>query len=167
MRNRSLQAAAGIMFVAALTALLGCGRMPGRSAAVLQKDEITRNSDADPGEAMETVEQMPVFGRRGGLNEFRRYVMENMNYPLKALEHGVMGDVVVEFVIGEDGWIDEARAIESASPLFSEEVLRVMMHAPRWTPGKVDGEPVRVRFYMTVVFSHRDLPITNYDGWLY
>lgn len=60
--------------------------------------------------------------------------------------------MVVQFVIGKDGRIMNARVIKSVHPSLDKEALRVVNSMPRWTPGKQKGKPVSVTYTVPLMF---------------
>ncbi len=98
------------------------------------------------------VEDMPQF-KGGGINAFRKYVQENINYPTVAAENGIEGTVFVKFVVDTDGGISNVTVMRGVDPALNEEAMRVIRNAPEWEPGQQRGEPVRVQFTIPIVFK--------------
>lgn len=82
----------------------------------------------------------------GGPAALMRFMAQNLRYPARAQEQGVQGRVMVEFIVEADGSLTNARVVRSVSPDLDREALRLVSIMPRWTPGKKDGYPVRVRY---------------------
>lgn len=106
------------------------------------------NNDAPVNVAM--VELKPVFP--GGESEMYRWIAENLNYPVEAIENGVSGRVVVDFKINKDGTISNARVVRSRHPALDREAIRLVNSMPRWTPGRNNGEPVNVTYILPITF---------------
>ena len=102
-------------------------------------------------DAVDIPEEMPEFP--GGINEMMKFVQENMKYPEDATKEGKQGRVIVRFVIDKDGTISDATVMRSVYPSIDAEALRVVNAMPKWTPGKVKGAPVRVKYTLPLVFS--------------
>ena len=98
----------------------------------------------------DVVEQMPSFP--GGISGLRTYLNQNTRYPAVAQENCVQGRVVVSFVVEKDGHISDVTVLRSVDPSLDKEAIRVVRNMPRWTPGKQEGEPVRVRYNVPVSF---------------
>lgn len=109
---------------------------------------------AEPEEVFISVDEMPKF-MNGDLSTFQGWVMQNMRYPAEALESNIQGIVVVQFIVGSDGYIrtDDIEILQSPSELLHNEVLRVMSLSPRWTPGVQRGNNVAVTFALPISFS--------------
>jgi len=89
----------------------------------------------------------------GDVNEFRKWVVENITYPVTAVEVGIFGKVIVEFCINSKGEVVDIKILRKLDPLVDEETLRVISSSPVWTPAKQGGRPVKQRFIIPVVFK--------------
>ncbi len=96
------------------------------------------------------VEQMPSFV--GGLVARNRFVASNLQYPTTARANGIQGRVITTFVVEKDGTISNAKVVHSVESSIDQEALRIVKSMPKWTPGKQNGKPVRVKYTMPVVF---------------
>ena len=103
-----------------------------------------------------TVEEMPKF-RGGGLPEFRNWVQQNVKYPQIALENGIQGNVVVQFVVGPDGKMTNYRVLQSPDKTLSDATIATLEEANKlkkgWKPGKQRGKAVKVSFTLPVKFA--------------
>lgn len=98
----------------------------------------------------DAVEQMPEFP--GGRDQLNKYYESNLRYPEVAIENGIQGRVIVQFIVNTDGSISDATVIRSVDPACDEEALRVINSMPHWTPGQTNGKNVRVRYTLPVTF---------------
>ena len=99
----------------------------------------------------DVVEVMPQFP--GGQIAMLKYIMENIKYPKQIMEEGIQGRVAVRFIVEKDGSISDVKPILSVHPLLNKEAVRVVKSMPKWSPGKHNGKPVRVRFNLPVMFK--------------
>ena len=97
------------------------------------------------------VEMMPQYP--GGLAAMLKYIRENIKYPEQAMKERIQGRVTVSFIIEKDGSISDVKAVRSVHPLLDKEAVRVVESMPKWSPGKHNGKPVRVRFNLPVMFK--------------
>lgn len=97
------------------------------------------------------VEVMPQYP--GGQIAMLKYFMENIKYPEQAMKKGIQGRVAVSFIVEKDGSISDVKPVLSVHPLLNKEAVRVVKSMPKWTPGKQNGKPVRVRFNLPVMFK--------------
>lgn len=105
----------------------------------------------EQGEVFQVVEEMPMFP--GGMEELMKYLQKEIKYPQEAIDKGIGGKVIVQFVVNTDGSICNDSVVKSVDPILDAEAIRVVRSMPNWTPGKQRGEPVRVRFTMPVAFG--------------
>lgn len=97
------------------------------------------------------AETMPSF-MGGGLEAFRKWVLENVKFPQIALENDIHGKVTLSFVIEKDGRLTNIEVLQTPDRSLSEEAVRVLTSSPRWTPGKQRNRSVRVRYTLPVEF---------------
>lgn len=97
------------------------------------------------------VEDMPSF-RDGGEMAFHRWVMEHLHYPEIAAENGISGTVILTFVIGYSGDVEDVRILRSIDPALDDEAVRVVSSSPKWTPGRQRGNPARVQYTIPIRF---------------
>ena len=121
-------------------------RLQAELAAELQKEAEAE----DPNKIYDNAEVMPEYP--GGQVALMRYIAQNVKYPTVAQENGTQGIVVVQFVVDADGSVTNAHVITSVDPYLDEEALRVIKSMPRWTPGKLNGKPVRVTYTTPIKF---------------
>ena len=107
-------------------------------------------------------DQLPEFP--GGIQSMMKFLSTNIKYPVEAQKKGISGRVIVQFVIMEDGTLDQAKVIRGVDPLLDEEALRVVKSMPKWKPGMDRGEAVKVRFTAPIMFnlSKKDTPRPNF-----
>ena len=98
----------------------------------------------------DVVEEMPSFP--GGNGALMSYLNSNTKYPVVAQENGVQGRVIISFVVERDGSISDVKVARSVDPSLDREAQRVVKSMPRWTPGKQNGQTVRVKYTVPVVF---------------
>jgi len=99
------------------------------------------------------VDEYPLFNGLSAEEGFREYIQKNLIYPANAIENGITGHVFVEFIVEKNGSVKHTKAISNASRMLQVEALRVVKSSPKWTPGKLDGEPVRMRYTIPIDFN--------------
>lgn len=90
------------------------------------------------------AEIMPKFP--GGDNALLAFLNRNTKYPDREKEMDIEGQVIVKFVVNEDGRVSSPVIIRSDSPGFSKEAIRVVGELPRFEPGMQQGKAVKVNF---------------------
>ena len=99
------------------------------------------------------IEQKPLFNGDSA-NGFALWLSENLVYPQAERQAGTEGRVILAFTIGTDGRLGDIDILRSAgSKALDDAAVAAVSKSPAWTPGKVGGEPVAVRFSMPIVFQ--------------
>ena len=98
----------------------------------------------------DVVEQMPSFP--GGPAALMQYISNNTRYPAVAKENGIQGRVTVQFIVEKDGSISDVITMKSVDPSLDREAMRIVKGMPKWIPGRSNGSPVRVKYFVPVVF---------------
>lgn len=117
----------------------------GAEQDVNDKQKSSNTSQESQEKVYDVVEEMPSFP--GGQLALMQYL-----YPFEAQENGVQGRVIINFVVEDDGSISHVKVAKSADPALDREAMRVVETMPKWIPGKQNGECVRVRYSVPVVF---------------
>ena len=89
----------------------------------------------------------------GGDEALYAYLRSHLVYPRTAIEAGIEGTVVVEFVVERDGSLSNVVVKRKVAPSLDEEAVRVVKSLPAWTPGKQKGKAVRSIFRIPIVFT--------------
>jgi len=97
-----------------------------------------------------SVQEQPEFP--GGVEAMYKYLGKNIKYPTMEQEAGISGKVYVEFVVSQTGAITEVTLKRGVSKGLDNEALRVVKAMPAWSPGKMNGKPVKVRYILPVNF---------------
>ena len=85
-----------------------------------------------------------------GWKYFRSWVAQEFKIPAIAAENGIQGKVVVQFVIEKDGRLSSIEFLQSPDRVYEDEVRRVLMKSPKWTPGRQRDAVVRVRYILPI-----------------
>jgi len=141
-------------------------------------EEIT--AKAPEMQVFNVVEEMPTFNGEEAI-EFRRYIAQNLIYPPEAVEAGATGKIFIKFIIDKEGKVvipdaetmaeiegkpldevvvasyrkvndDAEEPEEKYIQMLKDEVKRVVLSSPAWTPGKQRGKAVNVIFTFPVNF---------------
>lgn len=138
-------------------------------------------AEAPEMEVFMVVEDMPTFNGGDAASEFRKYIAQNLKYPPEAAEAGATGRIIITFIVDKEGKVlvpdEETLAKIEGKPLgevvvaayrkvsedaeepeekyiqmFKDEVKRVVLSSPDWTPGKQRGTAVNIMFTFPVNF---------------
>ena len=128
---------------------------------VKHQKEIYNEQISQP-DVFDKVDEAPQFP--GGMAGMMQYLSSNIRYPEDAREAGTQGRVIVSFIVEKDGSISNAKVAKSTYSSLDEEALRVVSAMPKWTPGKQNGEAVRVKYSVPVSFRLGNKETSNIKG---
>jgi len=100
------------------------------------------------------VEEMPKL--IGGM----KAIQSKIEYPTLARRAGIEGKVTVQFIVNENGDVENAKVVRGIGGGADEEALRVVKDA-KFEPGVQRGQKVRVRYAMSINFRLED---ANYSA---
>ncbi|GAB2588370.1 energy transducer TonB [Spirosoma areae] len=127
--------------------LTGLLRLP----ALAQTDSVSTTSREQ--EVFTVVEQPPQFP--GGMQNLGEYLRKNLRYPEAARQAKVEGRVFVNFLVSNQGKIQDVHVLKRVGFGMDEEALRLMQAMPNWIPGRQSGRAVNVRYNLPINFSLR------------
>ena len=93
-------------------------------------------------------EKMPVPSA-----DIRGFLAQNIVYPDSARKNKIHGKVTIQFAVNEDGTLGEFKAKRSLGYGCEEEAIRVLKTMPPWTPGLLNGTPVKVYYTQSINFE--------------
>jgi len=114
-------------------------------------DKAAQEQEALP---FQLIEVKPRFNG-GDAAEFSKWVNSQLVYPEKAKQAGIQGRVAIQFTVGADGAVRDAKVLRGVSEDLDAEAVRVVSSSPRWEPGMQDGKAVPVSFTFPVVYRLR------------
>lgn len=86
-------------------------------------------------------------------NAFRKYIIDNIRFPIDAQENGLSGKVQVQFVVDLDGSLSQIKILRGVNPSIDREVLRVVQSSPKWEPAIQSGRYVRAMYGIIIAFE--------------
>ena len=107
--------------------------------------EFSADSNGPAEDFFVVVEEMPEL--IGGLQQLH----EEMTYPEIARRAGIEGRVHVQFIINEEGNVENPQVVRGIGGGADEEALRVVRQA-KFKPGYQRGRPVRVQYALPIFF---------------
>ncbi|NQV53422.1 MAG: energy transducer TonB [Flavobacteriales bacterium] len=121
------------------------------------EDEIIEFVDipdevAEEPQIFNIVEENPEFP--GGERALFEFLGKNTKFPAIAKDAGIQGIVYVQFVVMEDGSIndDMITILRGVHPALDTEAIRVVKSMPDWKPGRQRGKAVRVYYKLPFRF---------------
>lgn len=107
------------------------------------------NEEETEREIFVAVEEQPEL--IGGMDALH----EAVEYPKMARKGGIEGRVIVQFVVDEEGNVQDPRVIQGVHTLLDEAAIEAV-EAQKFKPGKQRGKPVKVRMSLPVTFRLED-----------
>ena len=98
------------------------------------------------------MDEKPKFNGGDG-NEFAKWVLTQMNYPVEAIAGRIQGRVILEFVIGKDGKVKNVQVLKGVHELLDSVSVMIVSSSPDWVPGKHKGEIVEVKYTFPIDFA--------------
>ncbi len=145
------------------------------TVSLLDVNQVLAQDD----QVYDKADVMPEFP--GGMQEVRLFLAQHLIYPEIAKEQKVSGKIYVQFIVNEDGSVEDVTVlrtdiddiIEGEKTMISystpeelktspkkegitalkEEAIRVVNSLPEFTPGLIEGKPVKVRFTFPINFA--------------
>ncbi len=90
---------------------------------------------------------------KNNTNHISIFIAKNIRYPLYAQEKKIQGTVLGQFVIDENGDIQDITIKKSAHQLLDLEAMRVMRRFPKFIPAKIDGNKIEVQVEVPISFK--------------
>ncbi|MBQ2842816.1 MAG: energy transducer TonB [Alistipes sp.] len=105
----------------------------------------------------------PTF-KGGDLNRFRAWIVNRMHLTPDQLVNDTLR---VSFVVGKAGKLEDITLIRGVEPYIDKHVMGILKYSPKWKPGIKDGQPVRVKYTLPIVFrkSGGDSPSSQTTGY--
>ena len=101
------------------------------------------------------VDEAPQFFKGDASTFLNEWVYTYLRYPDIPLSQGIQGTVTVEFVVEKDGRVTNVRAVRGDDQYLEDEAVRVVSASPKWKPGVLGGQKVRVKYSVPVEFRLR------------
>ena len=95
-----------------------------------------------------TAEIPPQFP--GGRAELMRFIIQNFRFPESYTDLSPAGMIVCQFIVEKDGTITQVEVIRGQSQQLNAQVIKLIESMPKWTPGRQDGRPVRMRYTLPI-----------------
>ncbi len=88
----------------------------------------------------------------GGQVELMKFIAKNIRYPHDAMKDSIEGNVVVRFIVGNDGKVSSPEIVRGVCPSIDAEALRVVSSLPALKPARMKGKPVELWYNLPIAF---------------
>jgi protein TonB len=90
----------------------------------------------------------------GGPAAWLRFMNKNLRYPDDAMSNGIVGTVMVQFIVDKEGNVSDVQAISGPEQGgLREEAIRVIKKSGKWTPALQNGRYVKAYRRQPVTFQ--------------
>ncbi|HEY0261870.1 MAG TPA: energy transducer TonB, partial [Chitinophagales bacterium] len=96
------------------------------------------------------AEVMPEF--IGGESAMMSFIKNRLEFPVVERENGISGNVIVSFVVNEDGSVSDIKTLKATTKNFQRASEDVVAQFPKFKPGKQGDKPVKVRMTIPIKF---------------
>ena len=106
-----------------------------------------------------TPDTLPIF-MNTSTEAFQRWLFENLRYPEQLRDKNIAAHYAVKFKVDSAGYVAimEIEYIKgTAHKSFEDEIMRVLLSSPRWTPGMKNGKAASCRLSLPVIFGSMDI----------
>jgi periplasmic protein TonB len=100
------------------------------------------------------ITEYPAFP--GGDEAMVKYLQSVIKFPNSAILANKQGKVFLEILIEQDGTISDVKIVRGMGYGLDQEAERAVRTMPKWTPGKYNGNAVRVKMNIPIAFTLAD-----------
>lgn len=81
-----------------------------------------------------------------------KWVYVYLKYPQEAIDQGIQGRVLVDFIVDEKGNVTDVQVLRGSHPLLDEAAVKVVEASPTWRPARMKGSKVRSEISVNIEF---------------
>lgn len=107
-------------------------------------------SHAQDNKVFTTPDKQPMYP--GGKDVMANFIKTNLKYPAQADSNKFAGTVTVSFIVEKTGGLTNIEILKGIGGGCDEEAMRIIRKMPKWYPGSVAGNPVRVLYKLNIKF---------------
>jgi len=139
-----------IILIAGLFALLFSANVSiGQISDVNQHSEsLDKNSTLS---TLKIADQLPAFAE--GDLALQRYIENHLLIPQKAMSNQINGDVLIDFIVNEDGSLSDIEVLKDLGHGCGESAIDLVENMPLWKPGIRNGKPTKMAYTLVVPFK--------------
>jgi TonB family protein len=119
----------------------------------------TPDEEKEDNKVYTDVDKKPEFP--GGYSALYKFIADHLKYPESAKMKRIQGKVLVRFIVGKQGNIENPEIMKGVAPDLDAEAIRVVKSLPKWIPGSHKGKNVRVSSTVSVNFKLDEQPTVN------
>ena len=85
--------------------------------------------------------------------DFSQWVNDRLVYPEQAKENYINGRVYVTFTVDQQGKVKNVKVDKGICDVLNKEAVRVISLSPKWTPAKINGQPIETHYRIAINFE--------------
>ncbi|MCK9562281.1 MAG: energy transducer TonB [Bacteroidales bacterium] len=85
-------------------------------------------------------------------NAIFQYIKSQLKYPSEAIDAGISGMVILQFIINPDGSIKMVSIVQSAHAFLDYESWELIENMPKWNPAKKNGQAIASYYNVPITF---------------
>jgi TonB family protein len=116
----------------------------------LELSRFTNKSDGSIIYGLTHKKATPLVGFE---NYLLKHIYKKIKYPREARRKKIEGEVLIEFIVNEDGTLSNYRVIQGVGGGCTEAALEALKNAGKWNPALVNDKSVRTQFVIPIKFS--------------
>lgn len=89
----------------------------------------------------------------GGIVAMKKYVVENLVFPILEPIEAVEGRVYAKFVVSEEGEIQSITIERRVHPALDQAVYDLIANMPKWIPAEMNGKKVASLYHLPINFT--------------
>lgn len=140
-KSRALLKKMSVLPVLAGLIFISCSEETSKEVASLEKTEVTEVQRINP----QDVPSQPEFP--GGMEAFSKFVVKEFKMP-KTFDG--QGNVIASFIVEPDGSLSNIKIVKDLGSGTGDEVVRLLEKSPKWKPGFLKGEAVKVQYHLPI-----------------
>ena len=131
-------------------------RLANGTAPVFNPNESKAGADRPVNDvvAYHDVDYRPSFLGSTDIKDFlEKWVYAYLKYPEAAVQQGIQGRVLVDFVVDERGKVRDVKVLKGVDELLDAEAVKVISASPDWRPGRLQGKKVKTEISLYIEFK--------------
>lgn len=122
---------------------------------IKRQDSVAmRKEREEQKEKADTVKRVEIEASyNGGDKAWAKYIQKNFEFPERARSLKKEGKVLIQFIVGKDGSVDDVSLKQSIEYSIDEEAIRLMRESPKWNPASQDGKFVKAYRLQPLTFQ--------------
>ena len=119
---------------------------------IIRTNSLDKNIENNP-------DTLPIF-MNTDIMAFNSWFYQNIRFPEQLRDKDISAHYVVKFKVDSAGYVAimEIECIKgTAHMLFEDEITRVILSSPRWTPGTKSGKAVSCSLSLPIIFGSMDI----------